>query len=94
MFSTVSKYVSTTYYYIVKAQKQSYYTAADSSRVLPGLIPFAKVKAQLYGLLHRGAFCQFAFRWIYYYGSNKSTGKETGKTHLCTSVMPLDTKLP
>ena len=53
MFSTVSKYVSTTYYYIVKAQTQSYYTAADSSRVLPGLIPFAKVKAQLYGLLER-----------------------------------------
>ena len=23
------------------------------------------------------------FRWIHYYDSNKSTGKETGKTHLC-----------
>ena len=34
-------------------------------------------------LMHRGAFCQFPFRWIYYYGSNKFTGKETGKTHLC-----------
>ena len=33
--------------------------------------------------LYRGAFCQFPFRWIYYYGSNESTGKETGKTHLC-----------
>ena len=33
--------------------------------------------------LHRDAFCQFPFLWIYYYGSNKSTGKETGKTHLC-----------
>ena len=33
--------------------------------------------------LHRGAFCQFPLRWIYYYGSNKSIGKETGKTHLC-----------
>ena len=32
---------------------------------------------------HRGAFCQFPFRWIHYYGSNKSSGKETGKTHLC-----------
>merc|ERR1712051_1030782 len=31
--------------------------------------------------LHRGAICQFTFPWIYYYGSNKSTGKETGKTH-------------
>ena len=38
---------------------------------------FRNIKA-----LHRGAFCQFSFRWIYYYGSNKSTGKETGKTHL------------
>ena len=28
--------------------------------------------------VHRGAFCQSSFRWIYYYGSNKSTGKETG----------------
>ena len=27
--------------------------------------------------------CQFPFRWIYYYGSNKSTGTENGKTHLC-----------
>ena len=26
--------------------------------------------------VHRGAFCQFAFQWIYYYGCNKSTGKE------------------
>ena len=33
--------------------------------------------------LHRDAFCQFPPRWIYYYGSNESTGKETGKTHLC-----------
>ena len=29
--------------------------------------------------LHRGAFCQFPFRRIYHYGSNKSTGKETEK---------------
>ena len=36
--------------------------------------------------LHRGAICQFPFRWIYYYGSNKSTGKETGKTYLCALV--------
>ena len=37
--------------------------------------------------LHRGAFCQFPFWWIYYYGSNKSTGKETGKMHLCAVVL-------
>ena len=33
--------------------------------------------------MHSGAFCQFPFQWIYYYGSNKSTGKETSKMHLC-----------
>ena len=36
--------------------------------------------------VHRGAFCQSSFRWIYFYGSNKSTGKETGKLHLCALV--------
>ena len=33
--------------------------------------------------MHRGAFCQFLFRWIYYCHNSKSTGKETDKTHLC-----------
>ena len=33
--------------------------------------------------VNRGAFCQFPFRWIYFYDSNKSTRKEIGKTHLC-----------
>ena len=33
--------------------------------------------------LHRGAFFQFTFRWIYYCGSDKSTGNETDKTHVC-----------
>ena len=37
--------------------------------------------------MHRGAFCQFPFRWIYYYGSNESTGKETGKTYLCAMAI-------
>ena len=36
--------------------------------------------------IHRGAFCQSSFRWIYYYGNNKSTGKETSKSHLCAIV--------
>ena len=39
--------------------------------------------------VHRGAFCQFLFLWIYYYGSNKFTGKETGKMHLCAVVQYL-----
>ena len=33
--------------------------------------------------VHRDAFYQFLFRWIYCYDSNKFTGKETGKAHLC-----------
>ena len=37
-------------------------------------------------MVHRGAFCQFPFCWIYYYGSNKSTGKKTSKMHLCGLV--------
>ena len=35
------------------------------------------------GAVHRGAFCQFPFWWIYYHGGNKSTGLESGKSHLC-----------
>ena len=44
-----------------------------------------KIRGALFEVttVHRGAFCQFPFQWIYYYGSNKSTGKETGKMHLC-----------
>ena len=33
--------------------------------------------------VHKGAFCQFPFRWNNYCHSSKSTGKETGITHLC-----------
>ena len=32
--------------------------------------------------LQRGLFCQFTFRWIHYYDSNRSIGLETGKSHL------------
>ena len=42
---------------------------------------FEKVRNWTTGPL--GAFCQFLFRLIYYCHSSKSTGKETGKTHLC-----------
>ena len=34
----------------------------------------------------RGAFFQFFFRSIHYCHSSKSTGKETGKNHLCARV--------
>ena len=39
-------------------------------------------------ILHRDAFCQFLFRWIYYCYNRKSSGKETGKTHLCAVHKP------
>ena len=39
--------------------------------------------------LHRGAFCQFPFRWIYYCHSSKSTGKETGKIGLYWKSRPV-----
>ena len=44
---------------------------------------FLPLKRLSHTTMHRGAFCQFPFRWIYYYGSIKATGKETGKTYLC-----------
>ena len=44
-------------------------------------IPYGHLPA-----LHRGAFCQFPFQWIYHCHSSKSIGKETGKTHLCALV--------
>ena len=36
-----------------------------------------------------GVFCQFSFRWIYNYGSNKSTGLETAKSYLCANPNPV-----
>ena len=41
------------------------------------------VLVHLAGPVHRCALCQCPFRWIYYYDSNKYTGKETDKMHLC-----------
>ena len=47
----------------------------------------------LFKSLHRGAFCQFTFRWIYYSHSSKSSGKETGKTRLFALVFKLYQKM-
>ena len=44
--------------------------------------------------LHRGAFCQFPFRWIYYCHSSKSTGKKAGKLHLCALFKYILTTYP
>ena len=47
--------------------------------------------------VHKGAFCQFPFPQIYYRHSIKSTGKETGKTHLCAvpaSYQPVPAVIP
>ena len=49
-------------------------------RICCSKLPFCQNNPPMY----RGVFCHFPFRWIYYYaGSNKSTRKETDKTHLC-----------
>ena len=37
----------------------------------------------VFSTVHRGTFCQSIFQWIQYYDSNKSTGLESGKSHLC-----------
>ena len=37
--------------------------------------------------LHRGAICEFLFRWIHYCHSSKSTGKKTYKIHVCALVI-------
>ena len=47
----------------------------------------------LFKSLHRGAFCQFTFRWIYYSHSSKSSGKGTGKTRLFALVFKLYQKM-
>ena len=53
-----------------------------------GILKFFQKNERTFIVLHRGAFCQFPFRWIYYCHSSKSTGKETGKTHLCALHWP------
>jgi hypothetical protein len=50
-------------------------------------------KQRILSKVHRGAFFQFPFRWIYYCHSSKTTGKETGKTHLCAVSILSDTSL-
>ena len=48
-----------------------------------------KSQLELITTEQRGANCQFCFQWIYYCYSSKSTGKKTGKTHLCAPVVRL-----
>ena len=40
----------------------------------------------MYNSMHRSAICEVLFRWIYYCHSSESTGKKTGKTHLCALI--------
>ena len=44
---------------------------------------FFSLQLEHHCTVHRGAFCPFLFRWIYYCHSSKYTGKKTDKTHLC-----------
>ena len=52
----------------LQQQQQDYYGQLSHSPIQP--------------IAHRGAFCRFPFRWMYYCHSSKSTGEKTGKTHL------------
>ena len=49
---------------------------------------FIRTTWNIHTTVHRDAFCQFLFWWIYYCHNSKSTGKETDKTHLCAVVKP------
>ena len=62
-------------------------TLVEDFAKFSGLLRIYKLYDQTSGptTSHRGAFCQFSLRWIYYCPNSKSTGKETGKTHLCAS---------
>ena len=55
----------------------------DNSTVCKNWQSFAQICTVKLRAVHRGAFCQFSFRLIYYCHSSKSAGKKTGKTHLC-----------
>ena len=53
---------------------------------VPSSLPDLKIAGPFPGYLHQCTevrFASFLFRWIHYYGSNKSTGLEIGKSHLC-----------
>ena len=45
------------------------------------------LQINFYLAVHGGTLGQFPFRWIYHCHSSKSTGKETGKTTLCSAVI-------
>ena len=47
------------------------------------LEPFVSLMASNFCFRAQRCVLPVSFRWIYYYDNNKSTRKETGKTHLC-----------
>ena len=57
---------------------------------MPLLFVYVNIEMPWFNTLHRGAFYQSSFRLIYYYGSNKSTGKETVKSHICALFWNLE----
>ena len=59
---------------------KSYTPMSDISPLLSKIL-LNKVRQMT--TVHKGAFCQFSFRWIYYFHISKSTEKEAGKTHVC-----------
>ena len=70
----------------------SYFTAPNVhttiSKLFEVLWGYDNIFSQRYlhsNATHRGAFCLVFFWLIYYCHSSKSTGKETGKIHLCAT---------
>ena len=59
----------------------------DSRFLLDSYLRQKQFKFLIQNTVHRGTFCQFSFRWIHSCHSSKSTGNETGKTHLCALLM-------
>ena len=47
------------------------------------LEPFVVLVASNFCFSTQRCILPVSFQWIYYYDNNKSTGKETDKTHLC-----------
>ena len=82
-FGQVSVETSTMYFDVKDCKENPTTIKSKTSQLGLVNITYRKVASSR---PHKGVFCQFLFWWIYYYDSNESTGKETGKTHPCGLV--------
>ena len=81
--------LSLTFLDCLQIDSEDFILFAENNQILvkiyfiPILLTFMYLVALYQTTAYRGAVCQFPFRCSYYYGSNKSTGKESEKTQLC-----------